>query len=86
MDEESLVKALKEGWIRGAALDVFEREPEIHPELKKLKNVVLTPHIGSASHETRSRMAIMVAENVLAALEGKIPPNCLNPEAWKRKV
>jgi len=86
VDEESLVKALKEGWIRGAALDVFEREPEIHPELKKLKNVVLTPHIGSASHETRSRMAIMVAENVLAALEGKIPPNCLNPEAWKRKV
>ena len=78
-----MVKALKEGWIRGAALDVFENEPEIHPGLANLKNVVLTPHIGSASYETRSRMAVMVAENVLAALKGKMPPNCLNPEALK---
>ncbi len=83
IDEEALVKALKEGWIRGAALDVFENEPEIHPGLANLKNVVLTPHIGSASYETRSRMAVMVAENVLAALKGKTPPNCLNPEALK---
>ena len=81
VDEKALVKALKEGWIRGAALDVFENEPEIEPELKELENVVLTPHIGSASYETRSRMAVMVAENVLAALKGKIPPNCINPEA-----
>jgi len=81
VDEKALVKALKEGWIRGAALDVFENEPEIEPELKELENVVLTPHIGSASYETRSRMAVMVAENVLAALKGEIPPNCINPEA-----
>ncbi len=83
VDERALVKALKEGWIRGAALDVFENEPEIEPELKELDNVVLTPHIGSASYETRSRMAVMVAENVLAALKGKMPPNCINPEALK---
>ena len=83
VDEKALVKALKEGWIRGAALDVFENEPEIEPELKELDNVVLTPHIGSASYETRSRMAVMVAENVLAALKGKMPPNCINPEASK---
>jgi len=85
VDEEALVKALKEGWIRGAALDVFENEPAIHPELKKLDNVVLTPHIGSASYETRSKMAVMVAENVIAALEGKLPPNCVNPEAYGKK-
>ena len=85
IDERALVRALKEGWIRGAALDVFENEPEITPELKELKNVVITPHIGSASYETRSKMAVMVAENVLAALEGKVPPNCLNPEALSKK-
>ncbi len=85
IDERALVRALKEGWIRGAALDVFENEPEITPELKELKNVIITPHIGSASYETRSRMAVMVAENVLAALEGKMPPNCLNPEALSKK-
>ena len=84
VDEKALVKALKEGWIRGAALDVFENEPEISPELKEMDNVVLTPHIGSASYETRSRMAIIVAENVIAALNGKIPPNCINPEVFKK--
>jgi len=84
IDEGALVKALKEGWIRGAALDVFENEPHVMPELKELKNVVITPHIGSASYETRSKMAVMVAENVLAALNGKMPPNCVNPDAWKK--
>ncbi|MEM2935380.1 MAG: glyoxylate reductase [Candidatus Thermoplasmatota archaeon] len=83
IDEKALIKALKEGWIAGAALDVYENEPEISEELLSLNNVVLAPHIGSASYETRSRMAIMVAENVLAALNGKIPPQCLNPEAIK---
>ncbi|MCD6331411.1 MAG: D-glycerate dehydrogenase [Thermoplasmata archaeon] len=85
VDENALVKALKEGWIKGAALDVFENEPAIHHELKKLDNVVLTPHIGSASYETRSKMAVMVAKNVIAALEGKLPPNCVNPEAYGKK-
>ncbi|MEM2583839.1 MAG: D-glycerate dehydrogenase, partial [Candidatus Thermoplasmatota archaeon] len=83
IDEKALIKALKEGWIAGAALDVYENEPEVSDELLSLNNVVLAPHIGSASYETRSRMAIMVAENVLAALNGKIPPQCLNPEAIK---
>ncbi|KAA0001049.1 MAG: D-glycerate dehydrogenase [Thermoplasmata archaeon] len=81
IDEKALVRALKEKWIAGAALDVYENEPEIEPELVNLDNVVLAPHIGSASYETRSKMAIMVAENVLAALRGEIPPQCVNPEA-----
>mgnify|MGYP000378857572 CR=1 FL=1 len=83
IDEKALIKALKEGWIAGAALDVYENEPCVSEELLSLKNVVLAPHIGSASHDTRSRMAIMVAENVLAVLDGKIPPQCVNPEALK---
>ena len=86
MNETALVQALREGWIRGAALDVFEHEPEINNELITLPNVVLAPHIGSASHETRSKMAEIVAKNVLATFKGKIPPNCLNPEAWKKRV
>ncbi|MBC7081523.1 MAG: D-glycerate dehydrogenase [Thermoplasmatales archaeon] len=81
VDEKALVKALKEGWIAGAALDVYENEPEVSEELLSLKNVVLAPHTGSASYETRTKMAIMVAENVISALNGKIPPQCLNPEA-----
>lgn len=87
IDEKALIKALREGWIEGAALDVYENEPEVSDEILSLKNVVLAPHIGSASHETRSGMAVMVAENVLSALNGKIPPQCLNPEAVKyRKI
>lgn len=81
IDEKALVKALKEGWIAGAGLDVYENEPSVTPELFEFDNVVLLPHIGSASYETRSRMAVMVAENVLAALRGEIPPQCINPEA-----
>ncbi len=81
VDEKALLKALKEGWIAGAALDVYEYEPEINEELISLKNVLLAPHIGSASYETRTKMAIMVAENVISALNGDIPPQCVNPEA-----
>jgi len=84
IDEKALIKALKNKWIAGAALDVFENEPSISDELVELENVVLTPHIGSASYETRSKMAEMVAKNVLMALEGKLPPNCVNPEAWRK--
>ncbi|MGQ9622217.1 MAG: 2-hydroxyacid dehydrogenase [Candidatus Caldatribacteriaceae bacterium] len=84
VDEKALVRALKEGWIRGAALDVFEQEPEIEPELLTLDNVVLTPHIGSASFSTRTRMAIMAAENLVKALRGEIPPNLVNPEVLSR--
>lgn len=78
VDEEALVKFLKEKRIAGAALDVFENEPLLTPGLTELDNVVITPHIGSASKETREKMSVIVAENVIAALEGKIPPNCVN--------
>ncbi len=80
VDEAALAQALKEGWIAGAGLDVFENEPEIHPGLIGLQNVVLAPHIGSASHDTRRRMAILAVENCLAVLEGRTPPTPVNPE------
>ncbi len=80
IDEEALCKALKEGWISGAGLDVYEKEPlQGDSTLIKLDNVVLTPHIGSYTVETRRAMALMCIENVRAALEGKKPPN-LVPE------
>lgn len=75
VDEKALVQALKNGVIKGAALDVFEFEPEITPELKELDNVVLTPHIASATIGTRSKMAELAANNIIEALEGRIPPN-----------
>jgi len=84
IDEKALYKALKEGWIAGAALDVFEQEPTpVDNPLLKLDNVVVAPHISSASYETRSRMAEMVAENLVAFFEGKTPPNLVNPEVVK---
>ncbi len=84
--EAALIQALSKGWIQGAALDVFEHEPQISSQLVKLPNIILAPHIGSASRETRSKMAIMAAENVLAAFRGEIPPNCVNPDAVKKRV
>ncbi|PKK81599.1 MAG: D-glycerate dehydrogenase, partial [Thermoplasmata archaeon HGW-Thermoplasmata-2] len=83
IDEKALAKALKEKWIFGAGLDVYENEPMVNEELLSLDNVVLAPHIGSATVETRSRMAMMAVENIIAALEGKVPPNCVNPEYAK---
>jgi glyoxylate reductase len=82
VDEPALVQALETGKIAGAALDVFENEPFIHPGLKR-PNVVLAPHIASASIETRTKMACMAAENVLALFKGQRPPNMLNPEVLK---
>jgi len=82
VDEAALVEAIKAGQIRGAALDVFEEEPGIHPELIKMKeNVVLAPHIGSASIETRLRMAKMAAMNMAEGLKGNRPPNLVNKRA-----
>lgn len=79
VDEAALVEALKNGQIRGAALDVFEEEPKVHPELIKMQeNVVLTPHIGSASIETRLRMAKMAARNMVQGLKGNRPSNLVN--------
>jgi len=84
VDEIALIKALKENWIFGAGLDVYEHEPEINDKLKSLKNVVLQPHSASATFEARKNMAIIAAKNMIAGLEGKIPPNCINSEIFKR--
>jgi lactate dehydrogenase-like 2-hydroxyacid dehydrogenase len=84
VDEAALVHALESKKIAGAALDVFENEPFIHPGLKR-PNVVLTPHIASASIETRTKMACMAAENLVALFKGQRPPNMLNPEVLKAK-
>lgn len=75
IDEYALANALKDGHLGGAGLDVYEFEPKILPELYKLKNVILLPHIGSATKETRSAMACIAAENVKVALSGEKPPN-----------
>ncbi len=85
VDEKALVKALREKEIWGAGLDVFENEPELAPGLADLENVVLCPHIASATWETRTNMALMAANNLLAALRGELPPQCLNPEVYYRQ-
>ena len=81
VDEAALVEALERKKIAGAALDVFEAEPKANPALLGRKNVILTPHIASASIETRTKMAVMAANNVVACFEGKRPPNALNADA-----
>lgn len=83
VDEAALAEALRERTIAAAGLDVFEREPEVNPLLLKLDNVVLAPHIGSASIDTRRKMSMMAAENALAALSGSRPPNLVNADAWR---
>ena len=80
IDEKALVKALKDREIAGAGLDVYEDEPKLARGLAKLDNVVLTPHIASATFETRAKMATMAATNLIAALKGERPPNLVNPE------
>ena len=82
VQEASLVAALEEGTIAGAGLDVFEREPLISDGLRR-DNVVLAPHLGSASIETRTRMAMIAVENVIALFGGKQPPTILNPEVLR---
>jgi glyoxylate reductase len=85
VDEKALARAVRDRKIAGAGLDVFEREPEIEPELFQMENVVLAPHIASASHETRLRMCMMAADNLLTALKGQRPPNLVNPEVWDKR-
>lgn len=80
VDEAALIEALEQKVIAGAGLDVFEREPAVPDRLLRLDSVVLAPHMASASFDTRRRMCVMAAENVLAALAGKRPPNLVNPE------
>jgi glyoxylate reductase len=74
VDEAALAEALRAGTIAGAGLDVFEREPEVHPGLLELETAVLVPHLGSATIETRTAMAVLAAENALAVLRGEAPP------------
>jgi glyoxylate reductase len=83
VEEAALVAALEAGKIAGAALDVYENEPFIHPGLKR-PNVVLAPHLASASLETRTKMAVMAASNVVALFTGQKPPNLLNPAVLKK--
>ena len=80
IDETALVRALKKKRIAGAGLDVFEHEPKVPPALKKMKNVVLTPHLGSAVMEVREQMANIVVDNIQALIGGRVPPNCVNPQ------
>lgn len=82
VDEKALVRALQNGTIGGAGLDVFEREPALEPELYDLPNVVIPPHLGSATIGTRTKMGNMAAENCLAACRGERPPNLVNPEVF----
>jgi len=91
IDEKALVRALRERWIAGAGLDVYEDEPELAPGLAELENVVLAPHTGSATQDTRDRMAIIASTNALFHLRGERAPNVVNPEvyegdAWQTRV
>ena len=83
--ETALVKALQQHWIFGAGLDVYEKEPKLAEELKNLQNAILLPHVGSATLETRTKMVLMAAENMIAGLNGDIPPNCVNKEIFQKK-
>jgi glyoxylate reductase len=86
IDEPALVQALSSGQIHAAGLDVFENEPTVTPALLTMPNVVLAPHIGSASVETRSAMANLAVDGLLSGLSAKLPPNAVNPEVWPKFV
>ncbi len=83
VDEPALVSALQDGVLAGAGLDVYENEPSLAPGLAGLANTVLLPHVGSATLETRMKMAMMATDNLIAGLTGRKPPNLVNPEVWK---
>jgi len=86
VDENALITALTKHWIFGAGLDVYEHEPKISKKLRNLSNVVLQPHTGSATIETRTKMALMAAENLIAGLKGGTPPNCVNKEVFQKRL
>ena len=83
VDDAALAAALKAKTIFAAGLDVYEGEPKVHPELLKLSNVVLAPHIASATEKTRRAMVALAIDNLNAALEGRRPPSLINTELWK---
>jgi glyoxylate reductase len=80
IDEAAMIRALAKKQIAGAGLDVFEHEPKVAAQLRRMKNVVLTPHLGSAVAEVRERMANIVVDNIQALIDGRTPPNCVNPQ------
>ena len=84
VDDAALAAALKAKQIFAAGLDVYEGEPKVHPELLKLSNVVLAPHIASATEKTRRAMIDLAVRNLRAALAGKKPPSLINTELWKK--
>jgi glyoxylate reductase len=85
VDEAALAKALQRGDIAGAGIDVFEHEPKVHPELLKCRSAVITPHIASATIETRTAMGTLAASNLIAVLKGRKPPTPVNPEVWPKR-
>ena len=85
VDEAALVRALREGWIKGAGLDVYEHEPRLANGLTDCPNTVLLPHLGSATVTARNGMASTAARNMIEALEGRVPPNLVNPDVLAGK-
>jgi glyoxylate reductase len=85
LDEEALVQALRSRRIAGAGLDVYEHEPQVHPALLEMQNVVLAPHVGSATEDARMGMATRAADNLLAFFDGRRPPHVVNPEVLDEK-
>lgn len=85
VEECALVESLRSGHLAGAALDVFENEPTIHPELINMQNVITTPHVASATYEARDKMSKQVVEAVLDCLAGKIPENIVNKDVWEKR-
>ncbi|WP_395693308.1 NAD(P)-dependent oxidoreductase, partial [Piscinibacter sp.] len=86
VDDAALAQALARGGIAAAGLDVFEGEPKVHPDLLSVPNVVLTPHIASATVATRRAMASLAADNLIAALTGGTPPTPINPQVLPLKI
>ena len=85
VDEHALTDGLREGKVGGAGLDVFETEPNINPELIGMENVVLTPHIASATWEAREKMGQLAVDAILKTLKGEKPENLVNPEVWEAR-
>jgi glyoxylate reductase len=85
VDEAALVEALQAGRIAGAGLDVYEQEPAVHPGLLPLRQVVLSPHLGSAVRELREQMAHIVVDSIQAVIKGDRPPHLYNPEIYGEK-
>jgi glyoxylate reductase len=86
IDEKELVEVLRAKKIGGAGLDVYEKEPSLTPGLTELNNVVLLPHVGSGTLETRIKMGTLAVENLIAGMEGRTPPNIVNPEVIKKQT